>query len=229
MSRPSNPAEARAFLARRSDKRPVNAAPDVKIDGATATLRLFDPIDSWGEWFGLSAKEFAKALDALPSHITTIELLINSPGGDAFDGVAIVNVMRAHSARTVAVVQGLAASAASFIACAADETRMAPNSTLMIHEAWGICIGDASDMLSMGATLDQLSGNIAEIYAAKTGKPVDEMRELMRAETWMTADEAVAAGFADGLAAATDAEPAARARASTPFSMIAANAQRRRR
>jgi len=230
--RPRNPAEVRAFLNKRVAERPRNEAPAVRIEGATATLRLFDPIDSWGEWWGMSAKEFASVLDGLPSHITTIELLINSPGGDAFDGLAIVNVMRSHPARTVAMVEGLAASAASFIACAADETVMAPNSTLMIHEAMGVCIGNANDMLDFGALLDKLDGNLADIYATKSGKPVDEIRDLMHAETWFTADEAVAAGLADSVQASQTETPAARhepALAAAPFSLISANAQRRRR
>ena len=190
-------ADARTLLNRRTSSRPNNMAPTPKIEGATATIRLFDPIDSWGEWWGMSAKELAEIVDALPEHITEIRLLINSPGGDAFDGLAMVNVLRAHSARIVAVVQGLAASAASFIAASADETIMAPNSTMMIHDAWGICIGNADDMLSMGTILDQLSGNLAEIYAAKADGDVEEWRAAMKAETWYTAEEAVAAGLAD--------------------------------
>lgn len=199
--RPTNPAEVRAFLEHRALERPRSEVPVVQIDGAKATLRLFDPIDSWGEWWGMSAKEFANAVDELPSHITTIELLINSPGGDAFDGTAIMNVLRAHPARTVAVVQGIAASAASFIACAADECVMAPNSTLMIHEAWGICVGSAKDMVAYAGLLDKVNGNMADVYAAKCGGTVDAMRGIMAAETWYTAEEAVAAGFADSVAA----------------------------
>lgn len=233
--KPRNAAEVRAFLNRRAEKRPQNALPSVRIDGTTATLRLFDPIDSYGEWWGMSAKELAAAVDELPSHIATIELLINSPGGDVFDGLAMVNVLRAHQARTRAVVQGMAASAASFIACAVDECVMAPNSTMMIHDAWGVCVGNADDMLALGAVLDQASGNLAEIYAAKSGKSVDEMRAAMKAETWYTADEAVAAGLADSVAASADSTPAnsvtaqPQAAASPPFVQIAANANRRRR
>ena len=230
-----NAAEVRAFLNRRADHRPQNAVPAVKIDGTTATLRLFDPIDSFGEWWGMSAKELAASIDELPSHIATIELLINSPGGDVFDGLAMVNVLRAHPARTRAVVQGMAASAASFIACAADECVMAPNSTMMIHDAWGVCVGNAEDMLALGAVLDQASGNLAEIYAAKSGKSVDEMRAAMKAESWYTADEAVAAGLADAVAPTVDptpsnsATPQPQGAASPPFVQIAANANRRRR
>lgn len=232
---PRTSADIRAFLNRRADHRPQNLAPAVRIDGTTATLRLFDPIDSYGEWWGMSAKELAQAVDELPSHVATIELLINSPGGDAFDGLAMVNVLRSHPARTRAVVQGIAASAASFIACAADECVMAPNSTLMIHDAWGMCVGNADDMLSFGAILDQLSGNLAEIYATKSGASVDEMRAAMKAETWYTAAEAVAAKLADVVGeepepVASDSAPRQPAAVAAPsFLTIAANANRRRR
>lgn len=211
MNMPRTAAEVRTFLARRATSLPRNELPTPKIDGATATIRLFDPIDSWGEWWGMSAKELAVVLDDLPSNVTEIRLLINSPGGEAFEGIAMVNLLRAHSARVVAVVQGIAASAASFIAAAADETVMATNSTMMIHDAWGICIGNADDMLEMGALLDKLSGNLAAIYAAKAGDDVDVWRAAMKAETWYTADEAVEAGLADRVEdAATVEEPANR-------------------
>lgn len=208
--RPTNPAEVRAFLNRRADSRPRDEAPVVRLAGTVASIRLFDPIDSYGGWWGMSAKEFAVALDALPANVDTIELLINSPGGDAFDGLAIVNVMRAHPARTVAVVQGLAASAASYIACAADETVMAANSTLMIHDAWSYAGGNAAELREVADVLDKLSSQLADIYAAKAGTDAAEWRTAMEAETWYTADEAVTAGLADRVEApSADPEPAA--------------------
>ncbi len=197
--KPRNGAEVRAFLQHRADERPRSEIPTVQVDGSKATIRLFDTIDSWGEWWGMSAKEFAASLDEIPSHIDTIELLINSPGGDAFEGMAIVNVMRAHSARTVAIVQGIAASAASFIACAADETIMSPNSTLMIHKAWGLSIGNADDHRSHAELLDQVDAEQVAIYTAKSGKPAGEVLALMADETFMSAAESVAAGFADSV------------------------------
>jgi ATP-dependent protease ClpP protease subunit len=203
----TNAADARKLLMnRRTSTRPRSELPEPRIDGATAVIRLFDPIDSWGEWWGMSAKELAAVVDALPANITEIRLLINSPGGDAFDGLAMVNVLRSHSARIVAVVQGLAASAASFIAASADETIMAPNSTMMIHCAWGVCVGNADDMVSMAGVLEQLDGNLADIYAAKAGGDVDEWRAAMKAETWYTATEAVDAGLADRIEDAASTE-----------------------
>ena len=131
---------------------PKAQLPAAEVADGVATMRLYDPIDSWGEYWGVSAKEFAQALDDLPSNVTEIRLHINSPGGDVFDGVAIVNSLRSHPARVVAVVDGIAASAASFIATAADETIMAPNSEMMIHDAWGLCVGNAAEMRQMAET-----------------------------------------------------------------------------
>lgn len=171
-----------------------------ELADGVATLRLYDPVDDWGGEWGVSAKEFAVALAALPVDVHTIQLHVNSPGGMVFEGVAILNQLRQHTAKVVAVVDGLAASAASFIACGADELRMAPNSQLMIHDAWGLAIGDASAMRSAADLLDRLSDNIAAIYAAKAGGTVEDWRAAMLAESWYSPEEAVAAGLADQVA-----------------------------
>jgi len=181
-----------------SDRLPIRAeAPAADVDNGVATLRLYDPIDSWGEFWGVSAKEFAQALDDLDDDVREIRLHINSPGGEVFEGIAILNALRNHPARIVTVVDGLAASAASFIAMAGDEVVMGRNSELMIHDAWGICIGNAADMRDLAGRLDHLSDNIASVYAEKAGGTVADWRAAMLAETWYSAEEAVAAGLAD--------------------------------
>jgi hypothetical protein len=123
--------------------------------------------------WGVSAKEFAAVLDELGPNVTQIDLRINSPGGEAMEGVAILNLLRSHPAKVVATVDGLAASAASFIAAGADETIMARNSQLMIHDAWGLCVGNAQDMKDLADALDKLSDNIASIYADKAGGTIE--------------------------------------------------------
>lgn len=160
-------------------------------------VRLYDPIDSWGGEWGVSAKEFAAAIDSIPAGTNEVRLHLNSPGGDVFEGITIANLLRGTPARVVAVVDGLAASAASFIASAADEVVMGRNAELMIHDAWGLGIGNAADMRDLADRLDHLSNNIASIYAEKAGGSVDVWRSAMLAETWYSADEAVAAGLAD--------------------------------
>jgi ATP-dependent Clp endopeptidase proteolytic subunit ClpP len=188
-------------------RQPRAEAPKVDVDnaGAVATMRLYDAVDSWGEWWGISAKEIATALDELPDTVQEIRLHINSPGGEVFEGIAIMNALRAHPARVVAIVDGIAASIASVIAVGADELVMARNSELMIHDAWGLCVGNAADMTAMAELLDHLSDNIASVYADKTGGDPADWRAAMAKESWYSAQEAVDAGLADSVETKTTA------------------------
>jgi ATP-dependent Clp endopeptidase proteolytic subunit ClpP len=191
------------------ERAPLRAEiPSSDVDGHTAVIRLYDPIDSWGEFWGVSAKEFVQALDELPERIDEIHLHINSPGGDVFDGIAILNALRSHRAHVVAIVDGIAASAASFIAVGADELVMAKNSELMIHDAWGLCVGNAADMTAMAEMLGKNSDNIASIYAEKAGGDLATWRSAMEAETWYSAQEAVTAKLADRIDTAKKADDA---------------------
>lgn len=156
-----------------------------------AEVYLYDEIGGWG----VSAREFSIALGALD--VETIDLRINSPGGSVFEGMAIMNALRRHKARVEATVDGLAASAASFIAMAADHVVMNRGSELMIHEAWGWAQGDAKTMREMAVSLDKTSAAIAGVYAQRAGGDADSWREVMAAETWYSAEEAVLAGLAD--------------------------------
>lgn len=184
----------------------VRAQVSTADDGeGTATIRLYDPIDSWGEDWGVSAKEFADALDALDSSVKSINLHVNSPGGEVWEGIAILNQLRQHPATVTATVDGLAASAASFIAVGVDRTVMAANSQMMIHDALGICLGQAADMHAFGDLLDKVSNNIAAVYQSKAGGTLDSWRAAMLGETWYDADEAVAIGLADRLDGPSDA------------------------
>lgn len=175
-------------------------------DGITV-LRMYEPIDSWGGDWGVSAREFLSVLDGITT--PSIRLHINSPGGEVYEAIAVLNALRSHPARVTAVVDGLAASAASFIAAGADELVMGRNTELMIHDAWGIGMGPAATMRELADRLDHVSDNIASIYAAKAGTPAEDWRAAMLAETWYSADEAVAAGLADSVA---EAAPAAQNR-----------------
>lgn len=180
-----------------SQKPRVLAAAAPKTVGSTATIRVYGPIDSWGGFWGTSAKEVAEALDELDDSVETVQLRLNSPGGDAFEGVAIMNLLRAHKAHTVAVVDGLAASAASIIATGCDELVMSPGSELMVHDASTVTFGDAAEMDKAHRMLDSVSNTIASVYAAKAGGTLADWRAVMVAETWYTAQEAVDAGLAD--------------------------------
>ncbi len=172
------------------------STPPGTVDGETALMRIYEPIDSWGGQWGISATEFAQALDSLPSSVSSIDLRVNSPGGEVFDALAILNMLRQHKAEVTVTVDGIAASAASFIAVGAGQTRMAPNSQMMIHDASGVAVGNAHDMTQMAGTLNAISDNIAQVYATSAGGTVEGWRTAMLAESWYSADEAVANGLA---------------------------------
>lgn len=192
------------------ERTPIRAElPSSKTTGTTATLRLYDPIDSWGEWWGVSAKEFTRVLDELPDEVTEIRLLISSPGGDVFEGIAIMNALRAHPAKVVAVVEGIAASSASFIAAAADELVMMQQSQLFIHNAWTITLGDAAELRAVADDLEKACDrNIASVYAAKSGDSVEHWLAEMDKDRWLSAEEAVAEKLADRIEGVGDAESA---------------------
>ncbi|OJU42022.1 MAG: hypothetical protein BGN97_04510 [Microbacterium sp. 69-10] len=166
---------------------------------ATASLHLYGVVGGfWGDIVAADVVREIRDLDVAELHV-----YINSPGGDVYDGIAIRNALRQHSATVVVHVDGLAASAASFIAAAGDEVIMGENSELMIHDAWTIALGNADELRTVADDLDRISDNIAGMYAEKAGGTAAEWRAVMKAETWYSASEAVAAGLADRTDAAT--------------------------
>jgi ATP-dependent protease ClpP protease subunit len=164
--------------------------------GDTARIDVYDAIGYdpfWDE--GIAVTDFAKEVRAIKA--SKIELHINSPGGAAFDGVTMYNAVRDHPAFVEVTVDGLAASAASVLAMSGDEIIMNRASELMLHEASGMCWGNADDMAETGAILDRLSADIAAIYADRAGGTAKQWRDIMRGEQWYAASEAVDAGLAD--------------------------------
>nr|DAL08012.1 MAG TPA: minor capsid component [Caudoviricetes sp.] len=147
------------------------------------------------------AAEFVPAIDAVTdSHI---DLHISSPGGDVFEALTIMNALKEHPATKTVYIDGLAASAASFIAVGiGGEVIMRPGAEMMIHNAQGGAWGDMNDMHAIIERLESASATIADIYAAKTGTDAAEWRAAMDAETWFSADEALAAGLVDRVEAA---------------------------
>ncbi|MBB2956977.1 head maturation protease, ClpP-related [Pseudoclavibacter helvolus] len=161
---------------------------------SAADVYIYEEIgEYWG--YGLGAKAFAQQIDALD--VETINLYVNSPGGSAWDGIAIMNSLRRHKARVEVTVDGLAASAASLIAMAGDHITMNRGAELMIHDASGMAYGNAQTMDDTAKALHKLSDSYADTYAARAGGTREEWRALMQAETWYTAEEAVTAGLAD--------------------------------
>lgn len=145
----------------------------------------------WDVW----AEEWVPQFSAIQA--SRITVLINSPGGSVFDGIAIHDAIARHPATVTTAVTGLAASAASFIAQAGNRRIGSPASTVMIHDALALTIGNAADHRATADLLDQFSGQIAGMYAARAGGTADEWRAEMQAERWYTAAEAVTAGLLD--------------------------------
>lgn len=191
----------------KAQQRPRAEHPWYRIENSTADEAEMLIYDEIGGWFGNTADDVVAELRAVTA--SKLRVRINSPGGSLFDGIAIANALRAHPAEVTIQVDGIAASIASVIAMAGDRIVMMPSSTLMIHDASGLCMGNAADMQQTADLLDKLSDNIADVYATKSGGTREQWRGLMQEETWYLADEAVAAGLADEVASgSTPAEPA---------------------
>jgi len=197
---------ALADRGRRLVKRPENRAGDwYRIGNAEqdrAEVFIYGPIDDWD---GVSASAFVRELRAITAK--AIDLRINSGGGLVFDAIAIYSALKNHPATVDVTVDGIAASAASFVAMAGDSIAIEKPAKMMIHDAMGLVVGNAGDLREFAELLDELSDTIAGIYADRAGGTVARWREAMRAETWYGAAEAVKAGLADRVANDTKAAP----------------------
>ncbi|MGY3130107.1 ATP-dependent Clp protease protease subunit [Bradyrhizobium sp. USDA 4501] len=169
----------------------------MKAEEQTGEILIYGEIGaSWWEDDTVSAKQFNDDLKAL-GDITTLNLRINSPGGDAFDGIAIHNTLKNHPAKVTATVDGIAASAASVVLMAADKIVMPANSFLLIHGASGFAMGNASDMRSLADDLDRLDTSITATYAARSGQKDTKIASIMKEDRLMDAAEAIELGLAD--------------------------------
>lgn len=159
-----------------------------------ADLWIYDEIGGWG----ITAQNLVSELSTM--NVAQINVHLNSPGGDVFDGIAIMNSLRDHPANVTITVDALAASIASVIAQAGNKIIMGRNSTMMVHNASGFAMGEAKDLRKMADLLDSTTANIASIYSERAGGTPKSWLAVMAEETWYTADEAVAAGLADEVA-----------------------------
>lgn len=178
---------------------------DVRTD--EADVEIYDEIGAWG----ITAADFTAALAALPKSTKVINLRINSPGGGVFAGLTIANRLREHKATVKVTVDGVAASIASVIAMSGDTVTMGRGSQMMIHNPSGLVMGTADDMDKMAAVLRGLARtSIADAYMKRAGGDEQAWLDRMAAETWYSADEAVAAGLADATVDPPADEPAGR-------------------
>ncbi len=165
-------------------------------------ITMFDLIgEDWWTGGGVTAKGVAAQLRAIGDR--PVEVQINSPGGDMFEGIAIFNVLREHPQAVTVKVMGMAASAASIIAMAGDQIEIGAASFLMIHDCWTIGIGNKTAMRLMGDFLEPFDTAVADLYAARSGQTAAQCAEWMTidngAGTWMSGSQAIEKGFADTL------------------------------
>jgi ATP-dependent Clp protease protease subunit len=177
---------------------------------STITARIINAKEKRGEimmygtigmdWFGegITAKSFAKELKSL-GDITALDLRINSEGGAVYDARAIYTLLTEHKARVDVHVDGLAASAASFIAMAGDTIAVAESGFFMIHNARMVAAGTAEDFEAAAEFLRTVNRTIADTYMARTGNNADKIKKWMDTETWFTGQEALDAGFATSI------------------------------
>ncbi len=167
----------------------------IRARGSGAEVAIYDEIGA----HGVSAKGFLAELGALPD-AAPIDLRLNSPGGSVFDAVAIHNALKRHAGTVTVWIDGIAASAASYVAMAGDEIVMPENAFLMIHDPAGLVMGTAADMRAMAEALDKVKGSLVAGYAGRSGRDAEEIAALMAAETWFDAKDALNAGLATRIA-----------------------------
>lgn len=187
-----------------------------KSKGKRGEVYIYEEIgDGW--FGGITAKAFAETLREI-GDVTALDVYINSPGGSVFDGIAIYNQLKRFDGEVIVHIDGIAASIASVIAMAGKEIRIAANGMMMIHDPWSFAVGTADDMRKAADSLDKVRDTILDTYVARSGGKRDAISDLMSAETWLNADEAVKQGFAT---VKVEDEPVARAAVATVSNLLA--------
>lgn len=171
-------------------------------DNKTGELTLYGEISS-STWWGdeVTPKQFKEDLDAL-GDIETLNVYINSPGGDVFAGQTIYSMLKRHKAQVNVYVDGVAASIASLIAMAGDKIIMPANAMMMIHSPWTIAMGNAQDFRKLADDMDKIRDSMIVAYESRSALTSEEIAEIMDAETWLSAEECLEYGFADEIAEA---------------------------
>lgn len=163
-------------------------------DPATS-ISIYGRIGQSMDGQGVTSRSIAAALRSIGPRAVTVN--INSPGGDYFEGLGIYNLLRQHAGEVTVHVLSMAASAASVIAMAGDRILMADHSRIMIHNAWGVAVGNRHDMARAMQMLEPLDRDMASVYASRSGMDEPAVSALMDAETFMSVEDAIKKGFAD--------------------------------
>ena len=178
------------------DNARADGASIIRMDVTSTDAHVYvnDVIDSY---WGASATALISALAG--QHNKTVHLHINSPGGDVFEARAMAAAVVAHAGKVVAHIDGMCASAATYLALACSEVRMTDGGLFMVHNSWTMAYGNKSELRDTAALLEKIDGTIIADYARKTGASTEQVVAWMDATTWFTAQEALDAKFIDAI------------------------------
>ncbi|MEY5098879.1 MAG: hypothetical protein RJA36_1598 [Pseudomonadota bacterium] len=187
------------------DNARAEGQPSIRMDSTAdgAHIYVYDVIDAW---WGASASALIEALAGVGDQ--TVHLHINSPGGDVFEARAMASAIVAHPGQVISHIDGMAASAATYLALAASEVRMTEGGLFMIHNSWTLAYGNKNELRATADLLDKIDGTITNDYTKRTGASADQVRAWMDAETWFTAQEALDHKFIDAIDPASKKEQA---------------------
>lgn len=178
------------------DNARADGAAPIRMDASATEVHVYvdDVIDSY---WGASAKALISALAGQQDK--TVHLHINSPGGDVFEARAMAAAVVAHPGDVVAHIDGICASAATYLALACNQVRMTDGGLFMVHNSWTFAYGNKAELRDTADLLDKIDGTIHADYARKTGASADQVTAWMDNTTWFTAQEALDAKFIDAI------------------------------
>jgi len=165
-------------------------------ENGVATFYLYDAID---DWYGVSAKEVANFILDMENKATSIKLRMNSPGGDVFEARTMASIVKGCKIPVDAVIDGLCASAATYVATSCRSVSMHKGSFFMVHKAWARVAGNSDELVAMASLLNKVDDSIVESFVEKTKNGADDLKAMLAAETWMNHAEALEHGFIDSI------------------------------
>ncbi|MCU4822789.1 Clp protease ClpP [Bacillus cereus] len=178
-------------------------------NGKTADVFIYGEITkyAWEEYGEVSSITFKNELDELGDDIETINLYINSPGGSVFETMAIIAMLQRHQAKVISYIDGIGASCASVLPMISDKIIMYANSMMMIHNAWTYASGNADQLRKAADDIERINQSMVQHYLTRAGDKLDEdtLKQLLDAETWLSAEEAMGYGLCDEIISANNA------------------------
>lgn len=178
-------------------------------DGKSADVFIYGEITkyAWEEYGEVSSITFKNELDSLGNDVEVINLYINSPGGSVFEAMAIIAMLQRHPAKIISHVDGVAASCASVIPMISEKVIMPANALMMIHHAMTGAWGNATQLRKAADDVERISQSMCQYYLDKAGDKLDSetLNEMLKEDTWLTAEQALEIGLCDEIVTANNA------------------------